>query len=142
MSSSEPPTLSLSRRELLQAGGSVVAAAALPILGPESAAAQTPKRGGTLRLTFQADPLHFDPHQTLSFVTMVPLSLIYSRLMKVKAGPVRQAHDLSGRARPRRIVDATERHDVRLQAEEGRALAQQAAGERPRAHRRRREIYL
>jgi peptide/nickel transport system substrate-binding protein len=87
MSPSEPPTLSLSRRELLQAGGAVAAAAALPILGPESAGAQTPKRGGTLRLTFQADPLHFDPHQTLSFVTMVPLSFIYSRLLKVKAGP-------------------------------------------------------
>src|SRR5205823_2144232 len=33
------------------------------------------------------DPLHFDPHQTLSFVTMCPLSLVYSRLVKVKAGP-------------------------------------------------------
>ena len=40
-----------------------------------------------LRLTVQADPLHFDPHQTISFVTMVPLSLVYSRLVKVKAGP-------------------------------------------------------
>ena len=40
-----------------------------------------------LRLTVQADPLHFDPHQTISFLTMVPLSLVYSRLVKVKAGP-------------------------------------------------------
>ena len=87
MSPSEPATLSLSRRDLLKAGGAVAAAAALPVLGPDNAPAQTPKRGGTLRLTFQADPLHFDPHQTLSFVTMVPLSFIYSRLVKVKAGP-------------------------------------------------------
>jgi peptide/nickel transport system substrate-binding protein len=87
MSPSEPTHLSLSRRDLLKAGGAAAAAAAVPVLGAGGAAAQTPKRGGTLRLTFQADPLHFDPHQTLSFVTMVPLSFVYSRLVKVKAGP-------------------------------------------------------
>jgi len=77
--------MSLTRRELLKAGA--LAVAAVPAVGPVAAIAQTPKRGGTLRLTFQADPLHFDPHQTLSFVTMVPLSFAYSRLVKVKAGP-------------------------------------------------------
>src|SRR5712692_9979387 len=56
------------------------------VLGLGAAEAQTPKRGGVLRLTFQVDPLHFDPHQTLSFATMVPLSFAYSRLLKVKAG--------------------------------------------------------
>src|SRR5439155_970912 len=61
-------------------------AAVLPYLGSGAAEAQTPKRGGVLRLTFQVDPLHFDPHQTLSFATMVPLSFAYSRLLKVKAG--------------------------------------------------------
>ena len=79
--------LSLTRRELLKAGGALAVAAAAPTAKPIAAIAQTPKRGGTLRLTFQADPLHFDPHQTLSFVTMVPLSFAYSRLVKVKAGP-------------------------------------------------------
>ena len=78
----------LSRREALKVGG---AALALAVTGSHGAAApseaQTPKRGGVLRLTVQADPLHFDPHQTISFVTMVPLSLVYSRLVKVKAGP-------------------------------------------------------
>ncbi len=78
----------LSRREALKVGG---AALALAVTGSQLAAApvgaQTPKRGGVLRLTFQADPLHFDPHQTISFVTMVPLSFVYSRLVKVKAGP-------------------------------------------------------
>jgi len=73
---------SLTRRELLKTGALAATAAV-----PGVASGQTPKRGGTLRLTFQADPLHFDPHQTLSFVTMVPLSFVYSRLVKVKAGP-------------------------------------------------------
>jgi peptide/nickel transport system substrate-binding protein len=80
--------MDMSRRDALKIGG---AAVALAVTGPQlvgrPAEAQTPKRGGTLRLTFQADPLHFDPHQTLSFVTMCPLSLAYSRLVKVKAGP-------------------------------------------------------
>ena len=31
-------------------------------------------------------PTHFDPHQTIAFSTMIPLSLAYSRLVKVKAG--------------------------------------------------------
>jgi peptide/nickel transport system substrate-binding protein len=79
--------MSLTRRELLKAGSALAVASAIPIAGPGSASAQTPKRGGTLRLTVIVDPLHFDPHQTLSFATMVPLSFVYSRLVKVKAGP-------------------------------------------------------
>src|SRR5256886_2178288 len=87
MPSGTPFESSLTRRELLKAGaGSLAGAAVLPYLGPGAAEAQTPKRGGVLRLTFQVDPLHFDPHQTLSFATMVPLSFAYSRLLKVKAG--------------------------------------------------------
>jgi peptide/nickel transport system substrate-binding protein len=85
---STPANHGLSRRDALRVGG---AALALAVTGSHGAAApaeaQTPKRGGVLRLTVQADPLHFDPHQTISFVTMVPLSLVYSRLVKVKAGP-------------------------------------------------------
>ncbi|HEV8199988.1 MAG TPA: ABC transporter substrate-binding protein [Candidatus Polarisedimenticolia bacterium] len=85
---STPTNHGLSRREALKVGG---AALALAVTGSHGVAApaeaQTPKRGGVLRLTVQADPLHFDPHQTISFVTMVPLSLVYSRLVKVKAGP-------------------------------------------------------
>jgi len=78
----------ITRRELLTAGGGALAIAAVaPHLGPGPAQAQTPKRGGVLRLTVISDPLHFDPHQTISFLTMVPLSFVYSRLVKVKAGP-------------------------------------------------------
>jgi peptide/nickel transport system substrate-binding protein len=49
--------------------------------------AQTPKRGGTFRLRSHVAPVHFDPHQTIAFSTMIPLSFAYSRLVKVKAGP-------------------------------------------------------
>ena len=79
--------MSLTRRELLKAGSALAVAGVVPAVTPGRAPAQTPKRGGTLRLTVQVDPLHFDPHQTISFATMVPLSFVYSRLVKVMAGP-------------------------------------------------------
>ena len=83
-----PVDSGFSRREALKIGGGALALAVTgPQLAASPAAAQTPKRGGTLRLTVLADPLHFDPHLTISFLTMVPLSLVYSRLVKVKAGP-------------------------------------------------------
>src|SRR5437660_8111046 len=85
MSPSNSVDMPLTRRELLKAG-SALALAAVPAVGPVAAIAQTPKRGGTLRLTFQAEPRYFDPRRPLSFVTMVPLSFAYSRLVKVKAG--------------------------------------------------------
>jgi peptide/nickel transport system substrate-binding protein len=82
------PDPTLTRRDLLRAGATAAVAATLPQLSPPAAQAQTPKRGGTLRLAFIADPVTgFDPHQTISFLTMVPLSFVYSRLVKVKAGP-------------------------------------------------------
>jgi peptide/nickel transport system substrate-binding protein len=85
---STPANHGLSRRDALKVGGAALALAVTGSHGaPAPAEAQTPKRGGVLRLTVQADPLHFDPHQTISFLTMVPLSLVYSRLVKVKAGP-------------------------------------------------------
>ena len=84
-----PPAIT--RRDVLKASGAVVAAGLVGgsrLLAPETARAQTPKRGGTFRLVLQSDPVTgFDPHQTISFVTMVPLSFAYSRLVKVKAGP-------------------------------------------------------
>ena len=33
------------------------------------------------------DPVHFDPHQTISFKTHTTLSFVYSRLMRHKVGP-------------------------------------------------------
>jgi peptide/nickel transport system substrate-binding protein len=85
--SNTPSVPGVSRRELLKTGAGAVA---LAVAGPQLATpveAQTPKRGGTFRMTVLSDPLHFDPHQTISFLVMVPLSFVYSRLVKVKAGP-------------------------------------------------------
>ena len=86
-----PVSTSITRRDLLKVGGTAAVAglaSGANLLAPETARAQVPKRGGTLRLTFQSDPVTgFDPQQTISFVTMVPLSFVYSRLVKVKAGP-------------------------------------------------------
>ena len=79
---------SLTRRELLKtSGGALVAATASAALTVEPVAAQTPRRGGVFRLAMQLDPQGFDPHATVSFVTMIPLSFSHSRLVKVKAGP-------------------------------------------------------
>jgi peptide/nickel transport system substrate-binding protein len=78
---------SFTRRELLKTGGALALAGALSGAAPGRVEAQTPKRGGTLRLTLITDPVGFDPQQTISFATMVPLSFVYSRLVKVKAGP-------------------------------------------------------
>jgi peptide/nickel transport system substrate-binding protein len=83
----EASMTALTRRELLKAGGALAAVAAAPALGSDLAAAQTPQRGGTFRFAMQLDPQGFDPHATISFVTMIPLSFSHSRLVKVKAGP-------------------------------------------------------
>lgn len=83
---------SITRRDLLKIAGAAVAAGAVgtaaDVVSPRPASAQTPKRGGILRIAFQSDPVTgFDPQQTISFVTQVPLSFTHSRLLKVKAGP-------------------------------------------------------
>ena len=91
MNDPETP-MPVTRREILKAGAAGVAlgaaGATAGLFGPSPAAAQTPKRGGILRLTVISDPVTgFDPQQTISFVTQVPLSFTHSRLLKVKAGP-------------------------------------------------------
>lgn len=90
MSQHSSPT-TLDRRDLLKLGGVALAASvvgARDAVEPRPALAQTPKRGGVLHLAMQLDPQGFDPHQTISFVTMIPLSFSHSRLVKVKAGPL------------------------------------------------------
>jgi peptide/nickel transport system substrate-binding protein len=87
-------TALLSRRNLLKLGG---AAAAVSTLGlragrsfadgdPPPANAKQPDRGGTFRIRMAQSPVHFDPHQTASAWTMVPLSFAYSRLIMIKPG--------------------------------------------------------
>src|SRR5215475_2321610 len=80
----------LSRRKLLKT--SLLAGmtlSALPISRPVAlwgAEASQPKRGGTLRVRGY-DPVHFDPHQTISFKTHTTLSFVYSKLVRHKVGP-------------------------------------------------------
>jgi peptide/nickel transport system substrate-binding protein len=77
----------LSRRQLLKAGGVALAATtagAWPAASPARAA--TPKRGGEFRFRGYTPP-HFDPHLTASYTTMINLSFTHSRLLKHKAGP-------------------------------------------------------
>jgi peptide/nickel transport system substrate-binding protein len=45
-----------------------------------------PRRGGILRIRGY-DPVHFDPHQTISFKTHTTLSFVYSKLVRHKVGP-------------------------------------------------------
>jgi peptide/nickel transport system substrate-binding protein len=78
------------RRDLLQAGlAAGVALSALPLSRPAAlwgAEAGQPKRGGVLRVRGY-DPVHFDPHQTISFKTHTTLSFVYSKLVRHKIGP-------------------------------------------------------
>src|SRR5499425_3801510 len=76
----------LSRRDLLKAGGALVASAAGMQVGLPRAHAQTPKRGGTISLRLW-DPPHFDPHLTISYKTNILYTFTHSRLLKYKAGP-------------------------------------------------------
>jgi peptide/nickel transport system substrate-binding protein len=84
----DQPASLLTRRDLLKLGGTALAVgtAGGRLASPPPAEAQTPRRGGTFRLRSHVAPVHFDPHQTLAFSTMIPLSFAYSRLVKVKAG--------------------------------------------------------
>ena len=140
----DQPASSLTRRDMLKLGGAALAAGTTGagLLAAQPAAAQTPKRGGTFRLRLAVSPVHFDPQQTIAFSTMVPLSFSHSRLVKVKAGSVGEARDYATRARPRRVVDPAQRHHLRLQAPQGRALAPEAAGQRARADGRGRQVHL
>ena len=82
---------SATRRDVLKLGAAVMAAGAVAsvtdLARPHRASAQAPKRGGLLRLSLPLEPVAFDPHQTIAFSTMIPLSFTQSRLVKVKAGP-------------------------------------------------------
>jgi peptide/nickel transport system substrate-binding protein len=81
----------VSRRDILKLGVTAAVAGAVGTAGggpgPREAAAQTPKRGGIFHVRHHVQPVHFDPHQTIAFPTMMALSYCMSRLVKVKAGP-------------------------------------------------------
>jgi len=78
--------MDLTRRDMLKLGGAALGAAAVTSLDPNPASAQQPKRGGVFQVRHHVQPVHFDPHQTVAFPTMMALSYCMSRLMKIKAG--------------------------------------------------------
>jgi len=93
------PAAGLSRRDLLKLGGAAAVAGTLSLRHGKSVAdpadelpadqlrkLEAAKHGGTFRVRLDQSPVHFDPHQTVAYSTMVPLSFAYSRLVKVKAG--------------------------------------------------------
>ncbi|HYE92242.1 MAG TPA: hypothetical protein VEA38_14530, partial [Terriglobales bacterium] len=77
--------MSLTRRELLIAGGLTAAGTAIV---PSIARAQQPKRGGTLSLRLW-DPPHFDLHAAggLSYKLHILMTFTHSRLVRHKVGP-------------------------------------------------------
>ena len=77
----------VNRRDLLKLGGAAMAAlASAPHIGVGPAAAQAPKRGGTINVRAW-DPPHWDPHLTISYKTHIAYSFTHSRLLKYKVGP-------------------------------------------------------
>ena len=67
------------RRKLLKAGSAALAVAAS---GPRWAWGQTPKRGGTLRISSGGDPPDFDLHQSPTYLTQHVGAPCYSTLMR------------------------------------------------------------
>ncbi|MEM7465764.1 MAG: ABC transporter substrate-binding protein [Pseudomonadota bacterium] len=73
MSDNENRTGKQSRREFLATTGAVAGAAALG-LRPESATAETPKRGGVLRFATRSDAAGLDPHRNIIYYVSQPLA--------------------------------------------------------------------
>ena len=71
------------RRDVLALSSLALAGATLT---PARAAAQAPKRGGTLTIRGWDPPL-FDPMLTTAYRVQIPISFTHSRLVKHKAGP-------------------------------------------------------
>jgi peptide/nickel transport system substrate-binding protein len=80
----------MNRRELLKVGLAAGATlSAWPLYGPAplwGGEGERPKPGGILHVRGY-DPVHFDPHLTISFKTHTTLSFVYSRLVRHKVGP-------------------------------------------------------
>src|SRR5438093_9681973 len=71
---------SISRRSF---GAGLAGAAALGILGVPPAEAQTPKRGGTIRVAFVGSPVKVDPHIAAGSEEWAMLRSVYDSLVWV-----------------------------------------------------------
>jgi peptide/nickel transport system substrate-binding protein len=58
----------------------------VPVIAPLDAAAQTPRRGGVLRIADREAP-SLDPHLAVSFLTHSWASMVYSQLVRFPHGP-------------------------------------------------------
>ena len=73
-------TSAISRRNVLATGGSALAAT---LVAPRMSFAQTPKRGGTLRISNGGDPPDFDLHQSATYLTQFVGAPCYSTLLRI-----------------------------------------------------------
>lgn len=80
MRDSVTTTGAFSRRKLIKAGGSALA---LALASPRSLRAQTPKSGGTLRVSNGGDPPDFDLHQSATYLTQFVGAPCYSTLLRI-----------------------------------------------------------
>jgi peptide/nickel transport system substrate-binding protein len=76
----------LMRRRPALAMHALVLLAAILLVLPADALAQTPKRGGVLRIADREAP-NLDPHLSVSFLTHSWSSMVYSQLVRFPYGP-------------------------------------------------------
>ncbi len=62
--------------------GTIAAGAAALMIGGDGAAAQTPKKGGTLSFGVVAEPPNYDCHGSTTFALVHPIAPHYSLLVK------------------------------------------------------------
>jgi len=77
--SSSPTTGRVTRRTAIAAGGALAASVVLS----GSGLAQTPRRGGTLRISNGGDPPDFDLHQAVTYLTQFVGAPCYSTLLRI-----------------------------------------------------------
>src|SRR5687767_9324504 len=76
----------MGRRSGLVVQAALLLVASLLLLPPSDAGAQTPKRGGVLRIADREAP-NLDPHLAVSFLTHSWSSMVYSQLVRFAYGP-------------------------------------------------------
>ena len=68
-------------RHLARVAGALLGLVVIALVMPPTASAQTPKRGGVLRLADREAP-NLDPHLNISFLTQSWASMVYSQLVR------------------------------------------------------------
>jgi peptide/nickel transport system substrate-binding protein len=105
-------------RLILAAG--LISAAAIAALAPDTASAQTPKKGGTLQFAVTAEPPNYDCHASQTFALLHPISPFYSFLVRYDAsqggkitGDLAKSWDISkdGLTYTFKIYDGVKFHD-------------------------------